>query len=128
MKKDIIQTDAAPQAIGAYSQAVKCGELLFISGQIPLDPQSGEVVEGDAAAQIARVFDNLAAVCQAGGGGLDDIVKLSVYLTDLADFSLVNTAMEERFALPYPARAAIGVAALPKGVRVEVEAIMRTSA
>ena len=127
MTKNAIQTDKAPQAIGAYSQAVRSGGLVFISGQIPLDPQSGELVGGDAAAQIARVFDNVAAMCAACGGGVDDIVKLTVYLTNLADFPLVNEAMDSRFSRPFPARAAVGVAALPKGAAVEVEAIMQTT-
>lgn len=125
MTKKVIQTDDAPQAIGAYSQAVQSGGLVFISGQIPLEPQSGALVEGDAAAQIAQVFDNVAAMCRACGGDVDDIVKLTVYLVDLADFPLVNAAMEERFSRPFPARAAVGVAALPKGARVEADAIMQ---
>ena len=124
MTKKVVETDNAPQAIGAYSQSVFGGGLLFISGQIPLDPRTGEMVGDGAEAQIAQVFENLAAVCAAAGGGLDDIVKLNVYLTDLADFPLVNAAMEKRFQRPYPARAAIGVAALPKNARVEADAMM----
>ena len=123
--KTIIHTDAAPAAIGAYSQATRVDNFVFISGQIPLDPQTGEMVGDDAAAQIERVLQNLSAVCKAGGGELDDIVKLTVYLTDLADFPLVNAAMEKYFLRPFPARAAIGVAALPKNARVEMDAIMQ---
>lgn len=122
--KNIIQTDAAPAAIGAYSQAVRCGNLLFISGQIPLDPATGEVVSGDADAEIRRVFDNLAAVCTAAGADTDALVKLTVYLTDLSLFAQVNAVMAEYFTQPYPARAAVGVAELPKGVRVEVEGVL----
>ena len=122
--KTIIQTYKAPQAIGAYSQAVVCGNLVFISGQIPLDPQSGEVVSADADAQIKSVFQNLQAVCQAAGGTCDDMVKLNIYLTDLSNFAKVNETMAEFFSTPYPARAAIGVAALPKDVLVEVEGIL----
>lgn len=128
--KTTFQTDAAPQAIGAYSQAARAADgsaLTFISGQIPLDPATGDMVGGGPADQVARVFDNLKAVCEAAGGSLDDIVKLTVYLADLADFSLVNAEMEKRFARPFPARAAIGVAALPKGARVEVEAVMQSA-
>ncbi|MDM5147952.1 Rid family detoxifying hydrolase [Candidatus Persebacteraceae bacterium Df01] len=125
--KTIIQTNTAPQAIGAYSQAVSHGGLVFISGQIPLDPSTGALVEGGAEAQVECVFDNLAAVCEAAGGKLDDIIKLNVYLIDLTDFSVVNATMESRFSRPFPARAAVGVAALPKGARVEAEAIMATS-
>lgn len=119
-----IHTDAAPAAIGPYSQAVRCGELVFLSGQIPLDPASGELVSGDIDAQIAQVFANLEAVAVAAGGSLGHIVKLGVFLTDLSHFGRVNAAMEARFSAPYPARAAIGVAALPKGASVEVEAIV----
>ncbi|MCC5885762.1 MAG: RidA family protein [Gammaproteobacteria bacterium] len=119
-----IHTDAAPAAIGPYSQAVKCGDLVFLSGQIPLDPATGTLVSGDIDAQISQVFDNLEAVAVAAGGSLAHIVKLSVFLIDLAHFGRVNAAMEARFKAPYPARAAIGVAALPKGASVEVEAIL----
>lgn len=125
MSKTVIHTDKAPAAIGAYSQAVRAGELLFISGQIPLDPATGELVEGGAEAQIERAFQNLSAVCEAGGGGLDNIVKLNVYLTDLSDFAAVNEAMGRMFSRPFPARAAVGIAALPKGARVELEAVMQ---
>ena len=125
MGKTVIHTDNAPAAIGAYSQAVRAGELLFISGQIPLDPATGELVTGGAEAQIERAFQNLSAVCEAGGGGLDNIVKLNVYLTDLSDFAAVNEAMSRMFSRPFPARAAVGIAALPKGARVEFEAVMQ---
>jgi reactive intermediate/imine deaminase len=124
MSKNIISTDKAPQAIGAYSQAVKHQGLVFISGQIPLDPVSMEVVEGGIEAQIRRVFDNLSAVCTAAGGSLDDIVKLGVFLTDMNDFPQVNSIMGQYFTVPYPARAAVEVSALPKGVNVEMDAIL----
>ena len=127
MPKTVIHASDAPDAVGAYSHAVRAGGLVFISGQIPLSPDTGEIVPGDAAAQIKQAFANLAAVCRASGGGLDDIVKLSVYLVDLGDFALVNAAMEKLFARPFPARAALGVAALPKGARVEVEAVLEVS-
>ena len=122
--RQIISTDKAPSAIGAYSQAVRSSDTVYISGQIPLDPTTQEVVEGDARTQIDRVFQNVAAVSAAAGGSLADIVKLTVYLTDLGNFPTVNEVMSEYFTEPYPARAAIGVASLPKGVSVEVEAIM----
>ena len=123
--KDIVQTDSAPAAIGAYSQAARSGGFLFVSGQIPLDPATGELVGGNGEAPIRRAFANLAAVCKAGGAGLDDIVKLTVYLTDLSDFALVNKVMAELFAKPYPARAALGINALPKNATIEIEAIAR---
>ena len=122
--RQIISTDKAPSAIGAYSQAVRSSDTVYISGQIPLDPTTQEVVDGDARTQIDRVFQNVAAVALAAGGSLSDIVKLTVYLTDLGNFPTVNEVMGEYFTEPYPARAAIGVASLPKGVLVEVEAIM----
>ncbi|MCH8499389.1 MAG: RidA family protein [Marinobacter sp.] len=122
--KSIIQTDNAPAAIGTYSQAVKAGDTVYLSGQIPLDPATMEVVGGDFTAQTRQVFDNLKAVCEAAGGGLKDIVKLNIYLTDLANFATLNTIMATYFQEPYPARAAIGVASLPKGVGVEMDAIM----
>ncbi|MEN8174544.1 MAG: RidA family protein [Pseudomonadota bacterium] len=124
MMKEIIRTDRAPQAIGTYSQAVKTGTTVYLSGQIPLVPETMAMVEGDMAAQIRRVFENLSAVAQAAGGDLGDVVKLNVFLTDLADFPLVNEVMAEYFTEPYPARAAIGVAALPKGAGVEMDAVM----
>lgn len=123
-EKTIINTDKAPQAIGTYSQAVKVGDTVYISGQIPLVPETMEVVDGDAEAQIRRVFDNLTAVAEAAGGGMADIAKLNIFLTDLSNFPTVNQVMSEYFAEPYPARAAIEVAGLPKGVGVEMDAIM----
>jgi len=123
-QRHAISTDNAPAAIGAYSQAVRHGSSVYISGQIPIDPATQNVIEGDARAQIDQVFKNVEALAQAAGGSLDDVVKVMVYLTDLGDFPIVNEAMERYFAKPYPARAAIGVASLPKGVSVEVEAIM----
>ena len=123
-KKEIIKTDKAPQAIGTYSQAVKVDKTVYLSGQIPLIPQSMELVSGDIQAEIHQVFDNLRAVAQAAGGDLKDIVKLNVFLTDLANFPTVNEIMASYFAQPYPARAAIGVASLPKGAGVEMDAIM----
>ena len=122
--KSIIHTDKAPQAIGPYSQAVKAGDTVWISGQIPLDPETMEVVEGDFGAQTRRVFDNLKAVCVAAGGDLSNIVKVNIFLTDLANFAELNEIMATYFQEPYPARAAIGVSQLPKGVPVEIEAIM----
>jgi reactive intermediate/imine deaminase len=122
--KEIISTDQAPQAIGTYSQAVKCGGSVYLSGQIPLIPETMELVEGDIEAQIRRVFDNLQAVARAAGGSLADVVKLNVFLTDLAHFPTVNQVMAEYFSEPFPARAAIGVAALPKGAAVEMDAVM----
>jgi len=119
-----ISTDQAPRAIGTYSQAVRAGDMVFLSGQIPLDPRTMELVDGDVRAQIRRVFDNLAAVADAAGAGLGQVVRLTVYLTDLAHFPLVNEVMAEYFAEPYPARAAVGVAALPRGAVVEVDAIV----
>jgi reactive intermediate/imine deaminase len=124
MSKEIISTDKAPKAIGTYSQAVRHEGLVFLSGQIPLDPMSMEVISGGIETQIRRVFDNLAAVCTAAGGSLDDIVKLTVFLTDMGDFPQVNTIMGQYFTEPYPARAAVQVAALPKGVNVEMDAIL----
>jgi reactive intermediate/imine deaminase len=124
MSREIIKTDKAPQAIGTYSQAVKTGTTVYLSGQIPLVPETMEMVEGDMEAQIRRVFDNLQAVAQAAGGSLDDIAKLNIFLTDLGNFALVNTIMAEYFNEPYPARAAIGVASLPRGAGVEMDAVM----
>lgn len=124
MSKTIIQTENAPQAIGTYSQAVKAGNTVYLSGQIPLDPASMELVEGDMSVQIKRVFDNLKAVAEAAGGSLADIVKLNIFLTDLSHFALVNEIMATYFSEPYPARAAVGVASLPKGVAVEMDAVM----
>lgn len=124
MSKNIISTDQAPQAIGTYSQAVKHQGFVFISGQIPLEPSGMEVVTGGIEAQIRQVFENLSAVCTAAGGSLDDIVKLGVFLTDMGDFPQVNTIMGQYFTAPYPARAAVEVSALPKGVNVEMDAIL----
>ena len=122
--KSIIQTDKAPKAIGTYSQAVKVGQTVYLSGQIPLVPETMELVQGDISARIRQVFDNLRAVCQAAGGELDDIVKLNVFLTDLGNFATVNEIMATYFKEPYPARAAVGVASLPKGTDVEMDAVM----
>ena len=122
--KSIIQTDDAPKAIGTYSQAVKVGQTVYLSGQIPLDPNTMELVQGDIAVQIRRVFDNLQAVCKAAGGDLQDIVKLNIYLTDLSHFALVNEVMGRYFNQPYPARAALGVKQLPKDAQVEIDGIM----
>jgi reactive intermediate/imine deaminase len=124
MIREILHTEAAPGAIGPYSQGVKAGDTLYLSGQIPLDPATQQLVEGDIADQTRRVFDNLAAVAEAGGARLMDAVKLTIYLTDIGDFAAVNEVMGEYFREPYPARAAIGVAALPKGARVEADAIL----
>jgi len=122
--KEIIHTDQAPQAIGTYSQAVRHADMVFLSGQIPLIPATMELVTGGIEAQIRQVFDNLSAVCTAAGGSLADIAKLTVYLTSMEDFPHVNAIMGQYFSAPYPARAAIGVAALPKGARVEMDAIL----
>jgi len=124
MAKTIIQTDDAPQAIGTYSQAVKVDNTVYISGQIPLDPATMEVVSGGIEAEITRVFDNLQAVANASGGSLADVVKLNIFLTDLGNFPTVNEIMAQYFQQPYPARAAIGVAALPKAVGVEMDAVL----
>ncbi len=124
MSKQIISTDQAPAAIGTYSQAVKVDRTVYLSGQIPLDPASMEVVSGGIEAEIERVFNNLSAVCEAAGGSLQQFVKLNIFLTDLANFPTVNEIMAQFFDQPYPARAAIGVAALPKGVGVEMDAVM----
>ena len=122
--REIIHTNQAPQAIGTYSQAVKHGDMVFLSGQIPLIPKTMELVTGGIEAQIRQVFDNLSAVCAAAGGSLADISKLTVYLTSMEDFPHVNAIMDQYFSAPYPARAAIGVAALPKGADVEMDAIL----
>ncbi|MFV1921965.1 MAG: RidA family protein [Methylotenera sp.] len=124
--REIIQTNLAPAAIGTYSQAVKVGKTVYLSGQIGLDPERMELVDG-IEAQVRRVFDNLSAVTQAAGGSVADIVKLNIFLTDLGHFSLVNSIMAEYFAEPYPARAAVGVASLPKGALVEADAVMELS-
>ncbi|MFT7372485.1 MAG: reactive intermediate/imine deaminase [Oleiphilaceae bacterium] len=122
--KSIIQTDQAPEAIGTYSQAVKVGGTVYLSGQIPLDPETMTLVGGEIEKQIIRVFENLKAVCNASGGCLQDIVKLNIFLTDLSHFASVNDVMATYFQTPYPARAAVGVASLPKGAEVEMDAVM----
>ncbi|NOX09922.1 MAG: RidA family protein [Gammaproteobacteria bacterium] len=127
MTRKIIHTDQAPEAIGTYSQAVRCGNTVYLSGQIPLLPETMELLEGDMEAHINQVFRNLTAVCQAAGGSLADIAKLNIFLTDLGHFPLVNQVMAEYFEQPYPARAAVGVASLPKGASVEMDAIMELS-
>ena len=124
MNKSVITTDKAPAAIGPYSQAIKMGDTVYLSGQIPLDPESMTLVDGDISAQIHQVFKNLSAVCEAAGGTLQDIVKLNIFLTDLSHFATVNDIMTEYFKQPYPARAAIGVAELPKGAQVEMDGIV----
>ena len=124
MSKIPVHSDSAPSAIGTYSQAIRSGDLLFMSGQIPLDPATMEVVEGDFADRAHRVFRNLAAVAVAAGANLDQAIKLTIYLTDLDNFATVNSVMAEYFSEPYPARAALGVASLPKGVDIEAEAII----
>jgi reactive intermediate/imine deaminase len=124
MKKEIVITNEAPKAIGTYSQAVKVANTVYLSGQIPLDPASGELVAGEIRVQITRVFDNLVAVAKAAGGSLQDVVKLNVFLTDLKNFPQVNEIMAQYFQEPYPARAAVGVAALPRGAQVEMDAVM----
>ncbi|CAN4278112.1 RidA family protein [Pseudoxanthomonas sp. LjRoot125] len=124
MTKQIIHTDRAPAAIGPYSQAVRAGGTVYFSGQIPLDPATGNLVEGDIAVQARRAFDNLKAVAEAADGSLDRIVRLGLYLTDLSQFAAVNAVMQEYFAAPYPARSTIEVSGLPKGAAFEVDAVM----
>ncbi|OOZ42311.1 reactive intermediate/imine deaminase [Solemya pervernicosa gill symbiont] len=124
MAREIISTDKAPQAIGTYSQAVKVGTTVYMSGQIPLVPETMELIDGNMETQIRRVFDNLTAVAEAAGGSLADVAKLNVFLIDLGHFPLVNQVMADYFSQPYPARAAIGVAALPKGSEVEMDAVL----
>jgi len=121
--KQAIQSDNAPAPIGPYSQAVKVGDTMYLSGQVPLDPATGELIDGDIDAMARRIFDNLAAVIAAAGGSLADIVKLTIYLVDLNDFAKVNAVMAEYFQEPYPSRATVAIAGLPKGAPVEVEAI-----
>ena len=128
MSREIIHPSNAPEAIGTYSQAVKVGDVVYLSGQIPLVPETMTVIEGDFATQVRRVFDNLSAVAAASGGSLQDVVKLNIYLTDLAHFGTVNEIMADYFQQPYPARAAIGVASLPKDVPVEMDAILHLGA
>ena len=124
MSRQIIQTDKAPAAIGPYSQAVRAGDTVYLSGQIPLDPSTGLLVEGDIAVQARRSFENLKAVCEAAGGSLGDIARLGLYLTDLDNFAAVNAVMSEFFKAPYPARSTIGVSGLPRGAGFEVDAVM----
>jgi reactive intermediate/imine deaminase len=124
MTRPAIVTARAPAAIGPYSQAMRCGALVFLSGQIPLDPATGQLVEGDISLQARRVFDNLRAVCEAAGGSFAQVVRVCIYLTDMADFAAVNAVMAEAFVEPYPARSTIEVRGLPRGARVEVDAIL----
>ena len=126
MSKEIISTNKAPQAIGPYSQAVKTGNLIFISGQVPINPETGDVVSGSIEDQANQVIQNIQNICEAAGHDLGDIVKLSIFLTDLGNFSIVNEAMKKYFSEPYPARATIEVSGLPLGVDVEIEAIVAT--
>jgi len=128
MTREIIHTVQAPEAIGTYSQAVKVGDVVYMSGQIPLVPETMTVIEGDFSTQVRQVFDNLTAVAEAAGGSLQDIVKLNIFLTDLSYFGTVNEIMADYFEQPYPARAAIGVASLPKDVPVEMDAVMHLGA
>jgi reactive intermediate/imine deaminase len=127
MPREPVSTAAAPAAIGPYSQAVRAGGHVFLSGQIPLDPATGQLVEGDITLQARRVFDNLKAVCEAAGSSLDDVVRVGIYLMDLSDFAAVNAVMADYFHAPYPARSTIQVSGLPRGARVEVDAILATS-
>ena len=124
MSKQTIHSNDAPAAIGTYSQAIRSGDFVFLSGQIPLDPKTMEIVDGDFEVRARRVFDNLKAVAEAAGGSLNHVVKLTIFLTDLGNFATVNSVMEDYFDQPYPARAAIGVASLPKGVDIEADAIL----
>jgi reactive intermediate/imine deaminase len=124
MSRQAIHSDQAPAAIGPYSQAVRRGDTVYLSGQIPLDPATGELVDGDIAAQTRRVFDNMQAVCRAAGGSLADVARIGIYLTDLGHFAAVNAVMAEYFSAPYPARSTIEVAGLPKGAQVEVDAVV----
>jgi reactive intermediate/imine deaminase len=124
MTRHAIVTERAPAAIGPYSQAIRRGSLVFLSGQIPLDPATGQLVEGDISLQARRVFDNLRAVCEAAGGSFAQVVRVCIYLTDMADFAAVNAVMAEAFVQPYPARSTIEVRGLPRGARVEVDAIL----
>ena len=124
MPREPVATECAPAAIGPYSQAVRAGGSVYLSGQIPLDPATGELVAGDIAMQARRVFDNLRAVCEAAGASLDDVVRVGIYLMDLRDFAAVNAVMADYFAAPYPARSTIQVSGLPRGARVEIDAIV----
>lgn len=124
MSKQVIHTDQAPQAIGPYSQAVRAGNTVYLSGQIPLVPETMEIISDDVSEQTTQVFKNLQAVCEAAGGSLQDIVKLNIFMPDLGNFNAVNEVMTQFFSIPYPARAAVGVRALPKNVKVEIEGVM----
>ena len=124
MPRQPVATDRAPAAIGPYSQAVRVGNTVYLSGQIPLDPATGQLVESDIATEARQVFANLRAVCEAAGGSMDDIARVGIYLTDLADFAAVNAVMAESFTAPYPARSTIQVSGLPRGARVEVDAVL----
>ena len=124
MRRETIETEQAPKAIGTYSQAVRVGDTVYLSGQIPLVPETMEMVAADASAEIRQVFENLSAVARAAGGTLANVVKLTIYLTDLAEFPVVNEIMAQYFAQPYPARAAVGVGALPRGAKGEMDAVM----
>jgi len=124
MARTSVFTDQAPKAIGPYSQAVRAGNTVYLSGQIPLDPKTGELVKGDIQAEARRAFDNLKAVAAAAGDGLHQVVRVTIYLTDLGDFAKVNEVMAGYFQEPYPARATLGVAALPRGARIEIDAVM----
>jgi reactive intermediate/imine deaminase len=124
MPRQPIHSDLAPAAIGPYSQAIRSGNTVYLSGQTPLDPATGVLVEGDIAVQARRAFDNLKAVCEAAGGSFDDVVRVGLYLTDLRDFTAVNAVMADMFSEPYPARSTIEVAGLPKGSAFEVDAVM----
>lgn len=124
MPRQVVNTTHAPKAIGPYSQAVRCGNTLYFSGQIPLDPATGELVQGDITVQTRRVFENLKAVCEAAGASLAQLARVGIYLTDLGNFAAVNAVMAEYCKEPYPARSTIGVAALPRGAQVEIDAII----
>jgi len=124
MTRHAIASDRAPAAIGPYSQAMRAGSLVFLSGQIPLDPATGQLIEGDISAQARQVFDNLRAVCEAAGGSFANVVRVCIYLTDMADFAAVNAVMAAAFIVPYPARSTIEVGGLPRGARVEVDAVL----
>jgi reactive intermediate/imine deaminase len=124
MSREPISTPRAPAAIGPYSQAVRAGGTVYLSGQIPLDPATGELVQADITTEARRVFDNLQAVCEAAGGSMDDVARVGIYLTDLSDFAAVNAVMADYFKAPYPARSTIQVSALPRGARVEVDAVL----
>jgi reactive intermediate/imine deaminase len=125
MTRSVVQTDRAPKAIGPYSQAVRAGNTVYFSGQIPLDPGTGELVTGDITFQTRRVFENLKAVCEAAGGSLGHVVRIGIYLVDLGNFTAVNAVMAEYCQPPYPARSTIGVASLPRGAQVEIDAILQ---